>query len=212
MALVPLYGGRAGWVKWLRPWDLPNNRLCLWGLVAQLAGTHITQCCGSCFCHEGWDYRAVSFPASWLHVRAHAHFQNTLFWGMRGLLVDMLYARIFSKIFWAFWGYERIALMHFLLVKNSSLCLFQEATNKTAVSPIACLFTSLLFTVFLLFSRKHCFHLPPVRKELSPSACSPFYQTHSSSSQKTLASHFSLNLFNTSCSTAWTVPIPFPGG
>lgn len=77
------------------------------------------------------------------------------------------------------------------------------------MGPIACLFTSLLFSSHPPLSRKHCFHFShcksktclPLLTLLSIKPLLPF-------PRKSLL----LNLFNTSCSPARTIPIPFPRG
>lgn len=48
---------------------------------------------------------------------------------MRFILVDLIYARIFSKIFWAFWGLWEDSNDAFLLVKKFQP-LFISASNK----------------------------------------------------------------------------------
>lgn len=118
---------------------------------------------------------------------------------MRGFLVNLLHDRICSKIFRAFQGYERIAMMGFPLVKK-----FQPlsvpvtkiqlqwftwcASSQASSSPVIHLFPEGIAFTF------------PTAKAKTVTLCSlSSNQTWSSFSYKILASHFPLSPFLLFC-------------
>lgn len=115
-----------------------------------------------------------SFLPGLVTMHTHVHVSKITHSGAWGVfLVNLLHVRMRSKIFWAFQGYKRIAMMCFPLVKKFQPLSIPVTKNTAAVSHLVCFFPSLL-QPSISFQKALLSLLSLQRRKLLPSALSPF--------------------------------------
>lgn len=148
--------------------------------VTQLVCTHITGAVGAASATRA-EITEQFPPRPCDHALTRAHLQNNPLWGMRAFLVNLLQDRMCRKIFCAFQGYERIAMICFPLVKKFQPPSIPVTKMTAAASQLVCLFPSLLLSSHPFLYRRHCFHFSYCKgKNYFPLLSLPSNQTCSS--------------------------------
>lgn len=80
--------------------------------------------------------------------------------GWMFFFMDLLCARIFCKICWAFWGLREDSNNSLLISQNIPTTIYFSKKQIKLLRVPQCLFTHLLFYRHSTLSRQHCFHFP----------------------------------------------------